>query len=284
MKYSESHSLFFVHIPKCGGLSIYNGLEHIAAFPWAAFADDLGKPEADIREIVTPFGFEHDSLGPMHQAHIPAQVLKDHFPACWAKLAGAKQSFAILRDPRDRFFSALNQHLREFEKMGASQITESVLQESAKGMCDWLNDHEVIYDLQHIHFARQNEFISADGQQLVGRLFAIENIRDVETWLGSDYQVAPFLQNSRNQSKKPKGKARHLVPLARSGAKLLPRSVRRLVHPLWINSKLFEKAASAYSQMDLGTDVERFIEQRYKEDSALHAAHLKQTPTSVQSA
>ena len=46
MKYSADQKLFFVHIPKCAGLSIYRGLDAIAEFPWASFARDNKEAEA----------------------------------------------------------------------------------------------------------------------------------------------------------------------------------------------------------------------------------------------
>ena len=116
MKYSADQKLFFVHIPKCAGLSIYRGLDAIAEFPWASFARDNKEAEAALRDRVTPFGYTHAELGEIHQAHIPLAILARDFPETFALLEHST-SFAVLRDPRDRFISALRQHLREFDEL-----------------------------------------------------------------------------------------------------------------------------------------------------------------------
>jgi hypothetical protein len=273
MKYSSANGLFFVHIPKCAGLSIYRGLEPIAAFPLDAFAADLGLPAPDAQALITPFGFEHPTLGKLHQAHLPLQTLRDHFPRCLDLLRGSPTSFAVLRDPRQRFFSALMQHLREFGGVGAVSITEDMLRRHAGPICEKLARDPEVFDLHHIHFARQTAFLDLDGDRLVTRLFAIEDMAALETWLVETYNTPRFLEQSRNRSRQPRGGLRHVQPVIKAVAYLLlPRPLRQKLHPLWVNSPLYRKASEGYDQMDLGAETEAFIQSHYAQDAALHAA------------
>ena len=273
MKHSSTRSLFFAHIPKCAGLSVYRGLEGIADFPWDAFAADMGISAEEARALVTPFGFEHPELGPLHQAHLPAAVLRDHFPRCLALLRGSRTAFAVLRDPRDRFISALMQHLREFEGAGAVSIDGAMLREKAKPIQDHLAQAAPVHDLRHIHFARQTEFVDLDGERIVDRLFTMDDIGALEAWLVAEHGAAPFLDRSRNRSRQPRGLVRHVQPFVkRAAAVALPARVRRWAHPLWVNSPLYRQAAAGYGAIDLGADTERFIREHYAADAALFAA------------
>ena len=90
MMYSRQHKLFFVHIPKCAGLSISQSLSSIAAFPLSEMAADMNIPEADAALKIGAFGFKHPTLGNIHRAHIPLQFLRDHFPVTWNALSNSE--------------------------------------------------------------------------------------------------------------------------------------------------------------------------------------------------
>ncbi len=281
MKYSADQKLFFVHIPKCAGLSIYRGLDAIAEFPWGSFARDNKEAEAALRDRVTPFGYTHAELGEVHQAHIPLAILARNFPETFALLEHST-SFAVLRDPRDRFISALRQHLREFENVGALSITDDMLRDAAARICDWLEAHEEFADLRYIHFARQTDYLMLDGRQVVDELFALEQLPQLEDWLHRTYGVPRFLEQSTNQSRQPKRWFRHVQPAVRALSRsALPRPLRAALRPLWLKSGVYESASQNYGDIDLGTATEAFIAKRYAEDARLHAATLRRASTAA---
>ncbi|MGX9857185.1 hypothetical protein ACR03S_17415 (plasmid) [Limimaricola variabilis] len=272
MKYSADKNLFFVHVPKCAGLSIYRGLDPIADFPWAAFARDNGLSEAEMRARVTPFGYPHDRLGEIHQAHIPLPILARDFPRCFALLARST-SFAVLRDPRSRFVSALRQHLREFDGIGALSITDDMLRAAAIRVRDWLAHREVFADLRYIHFTRQSDYVMLDGRQVVDRLFAIEDLPRLEAWLHDSYGAPRFLAAPTNQSRQPKRWFRHAQPVVRALSRnVLPQPLRAALRPLWLRSGLYETASQGYDRLAFDAETEAFIAERYAQDARLHAA------------
>ena len=63
-------------------------------------------------------------------AHIPLSDLAAHFPEEYEKIA-AYRSFAVVRDPRARFLSAIFQRLREFKHLNQSAMTERRVEEEA---------------------------------------------------------------------------------------------------------------------------------------------------------
>jgi hypothetical protein len=271
MKYSPTHRLFFVHIPKCAGLSVYRGLEPIADFPWETFAADVGLPLDEIHARVTPFGFDHPILGSLHQAHLPLPLMQSHFPRCLDLLRGAEQSFAVLRDPRQRFMSALMQNLREFGGLGAVSIGAAELRTQAAVICETLRQDPNPHSLELIHFARQTDFVCLDDKRLMTRLFTMDNLKALERWLGDTYGAGPFLEESRNRSRMPRGGVSYIQPVVKKAASvLLTEGLRKKLHPLWIKSPLYRKAAESYDTMDLGADTEAFIAEHYAGDAALY--------------
>jgi hypothetical protein len=265
-----------MHIPKCAGTSIGTALDPIASFPLKSFAENLGKNIEDTANALSDFGFEHDTLGKMHQMHIPLSYLESDFPNTLQLLKEAKNSFAILRDPRDRFISAIFQNLREFEHMGASDITEDIIREKAEHVCDWLSRRDRFCDLEYIHFTRQVDYLKLDETFLVKKLFALEHMHEVEEWLSVNFGTAPFLGAPQNQSHKPKKWFSKVQPIVRYSARtLLPSRVREAIFPLWIKSGLYEKASLGYSKVDLGDKVDSFIDEFYLEDMRLRATLIK---------
>ena len=102
---SDRHQFILVHIPKCAGVSIKKPLRCI---------DDSAGAFSRIAD--------HPALGRIHWAHIPITDLKTHFPEIYDKLC-SYCSVAIVRDPIDRFVSAVFQRMREFQGAEQSEIT-----------------------------------------------------------------------------------------------------------------------------------------------------------------
>ncbi|MEP5171327.1 MAG: hypothetical protein ABJQ42_00050, partial [Erythrobacter sp.] len=73
--------------------------------------------------------------------------------------------------------------------------------------------------------------------------------------------------------RQPKPWARAIQPVARfAGRNLMPRGLKRAMHPLWMKSGVFSDAAKGYDAVELGADVEAFIKEYYAADAALHAS------------
>jgi len=158
---SDDHRFIFVHIPKCAGTSIKRELKSIDTTGGRFF----------------PIG-EHPQLGTIHLAHITLADLEIHFPESFAKLQDYR-SFAIVRDPMDRFFSAIFQRLREFGGQGQSAITAEMIDQEARKIIRYLERAPERLDLEHVHFNRQSDFVELRGWRIVQELFAVEQMAEV---------------------------------------------------------------------------------------------------------
>src|SRR5262249_37708599 len=141
---SDNHRFVFVHVPKCAGTSVRRAL----------------------REIDTSGGQfwrigEHPEMGAVHFAHLTLVDLAQYYPEAFAKIRDYR-SMAILRDPRDRFFSAVYQRLREFRLIGQSAITSAMVEAEAAAVRRYLEAAPERLDLEHVHFNRQCDFIELD--------------------------------------------------------------------------------------------------------------------------
>lgn len=268
MRYAPAPNIFFVHIPKNGGQSVRNAMREAAELSFAPLARDLNISDAEA-EALAEKGTTHPRLGSIHPAHLPLWAMQAEFPECWKAFEAAK-SFALTRDPRDRFLSALMQRLKEFRGAGAIRAEDPMVAQEARAVCDWLSTRPRHTDLEYIHFVRQVDFTDIDGTRLVDAVFPTSAMDAVSIWFrengGIDLTVGH--DHARRQ---PKPWARGVQPVARfAGRFLMPKALKRALHPLWMSSGVFSNAAGEYARVDLGKDVEDFIASHYAADAALH--------------
>lgn len=271
MKYLPDWRLFFVHVPKCAGVSIRKALDAHASASYAPMAADFDVTEAEMRQAIEiGGGLDHPAMGRVHPAHIPLPLIRAHLPQTWAALTAA-HSFCMVRAPRSRFISALMQRLTEFKGAGAIRADDPVVAEEAKRVCDWLAARQSFADVEYTHFTRQIDHAAIDGQQRVTAVFEVERTDLLEAWIAgvTGHDVAIAHEHARRE---PKGWARGLTGPARLAARhLMPHKLKRALHPLWMKSGVFADAASGYGAVELGAEVEAFIASYYAADAALLA-------------
>lgn len=274
MRYLASHQLAFIHIPKNGGQSVRNALEAVAPISYDALAQDLGTEEVAARAAVES-GFEHPRLGPIHPAHITLAALRRDFPACWQVLMTA-DSFALTREPRDRFISAVMQRTREFKDGHAMRASDPAIAQEAEEVAATLTENPTVWSREYIHFVRQIDFVELNGQRIVDAVFPVDAADAIATWVQSRTGLA--LNITRDHVRRqPKPWARAVMPVARfAGRTLMPAKVKRAVYGAWVKSAVFDNAGQSYQSVDLGSDVERFIQSHYEADAALHAQSMNQ--------
>lgn len=271
MKYLPDRQLFFVHIPKCAGMSVRRALSIEGETSFAPIARDLGLDEAEAARVTERgHGFDHPRLGPIHPAHLPLAFLAREMPETWAALRAAR-GFGLTRAPRDRFLSALMQRLKEFKDAGAIRADDPLVRDEAARVCDWLDGRGPFPDIEYIHFARQVDFVETGGSRVVEHLFPVSRTEALARWIAavSGLGIEVAHDHFRRQ---PKPWARAIQPAARfAGRRLMPVALKRALHPLWMGSGLFDTAAKGYAAVDLGADVEAFVAGYYAADAALHA-------------
>lgn len=140
----------------------------------------------------------------------------------------------------------------------------------AHKVCDWIAGRPRHADLEYVHFIRQVDFTDLGGTRQVDAIFPMNDAPAAAAWL--DGTGGPKLDIGHDHARRqPKAWARAIQPVARfAGRTLMPRVVKRALHPLWMKSGVFTNAASGYATVDLGSDVERFIAEHYAADRALH--------------
>ena len=150
----------FIHIPKCAGTSMRRALRAI---------DTTG--EAFFRIA------DHPLLGRVHLAHLTLTDLAGHYPDSLGKLVRYR-SVALVRDPLERFTSAIFQRLREFRNIAQSAMTAELIESEAEAVIAYLESAPGRLNLEHVHFNRQCDFIELNGERIVERLYPVMRLAD----------------------------------------------------------------------------------------------------------
>ena len=269
MRYVEEKNLAFIHVPKNAGQSIANALARSAPLSYALMAADLGVTEAAM-EASMEIAVDVPGLGVVQPDHLPLVFIREHFPRTWSALTAAN-SFILTRAPRDRFLSALMQRLREHGGTVAIRVDDPQVAEEAQRVCDWLDGRGAFFEREFIHFTRQIDYAEVSGARIVTAIFPVDGADAVAAWIQRETGLALDVTHDHRR-REPRAWARAIQPAARFvGRRLIPRTVKKAIYPLWMNSGAFADAAKRYDAVHLGDDVERFITDHYAADAALHA-------------
>jgi hypothetical protein len=169
---SDEHGFVFVHIPKCAGTSVRK------------FIDTF-----DSRKGMFTFRVDdHLALGKLDYAHIPLFVLREHFPHEFEALQNY-WSFAVVRNPFDRFASSLSERLSGYGAKTIQHCSKKEIRSSIRQTIEYLTEEEnCLLSKEFIHFQRQVDYIQLDGEQIIESIYTIDQIEellaDVESKLG----------------------------------------------------------------------------------------------------
>lgn len=274
MKYLPNRNLFFIHIPKNAGMSVRKALSVDGEASFAPMAADLGLDEAEAERVIERSrGFDHPALGRIHPSHLALVFLQKELPQTWAALEGA-HSFALTREPRARFLSALMQRLKEFKDAGAIRADDPLVRDEAERVCQWLDGRGPYTEIEYIHFARQVDYVMIDGIRVVSQVLPVDRTDALTRWIAAETGLGIDIEHGHSR-RQPKKWARTVQPVARfAGRNLMPRAVKKALHPLWMNSGLFASAAKDYNKVRFSDDVETFVQSYYAADAALHEEAL----------
>lgn len=153
---NQAANFAFLHIPKCAGLTIHGVFQD---------KDDFGGFFFGTRA--------HPLLGQYDGNHVPLGMLRDIFPCAFNHIMPLEK-FAIIRDPRQRFVSALAQRLRMFTNYEPSKIRARDLERELANVMDCLSNSGPMLPRDFAHFMRQADFVEIDGLRVVENLFPIE--------------------------------------------------------------------------------------------------------------
>lgn len=182
---SDSHRLVFVHIPKCAGTTIRTALKSI---------DGLGNH----------FGgyFDYPEGGRVLLSHLPMAELRRHFPGCYEKVEDY-DSYAVLRDARVRFASALFQHLRAYRGLDPACLSLSLFRQAALETCLRLERPAERRALDLMFFLPQSAFVAIEDRQVVRHLYRIEDLPRLAQDLNTRHGVAIDVDVRHNEAGLP---------------------------------------------------------------------------------
>ena len=253
MLISKEHDFGFVHVPKCAGSTIRQQLRHL---------DDLGG--RFYHTMTLP------DLGMINGNHVLLEVLESHFPEVLEALR-AVTSYAIIREPAERFRSAVAQYLRS-HVAEPSELSKSQLLEATTGIVADLRVDVAQRKIANTVFYRQADYIYLHGEKVVDHVYPMEDIAGLMHHLSAVHGLAlqhdtvwnPTvtyrIPGSSGPLKRLKGAARRVLP-TRGYAALRDLGVRTFT------SRGVPRLEEVLSGSAL---VEEFVAEHYADDLALY--------------
>lgn len=245
---------YFNHIPKNGGSSIRSALN-------GRRVNNLSLQQ---RRLCYELNADINHLTP--------SFIKTYFPDLLNKIHESN-IVSIVRDPLERFVSALAQRLRWYYGKNLSELSRQELLEEVAVIINYIasNKSALVFDKEFIHFQRQSDFLFKKNMGRAEVLYLLDNLNkaliDILTDLRCDYSSVVV----KNQTLEPKNVYLNIVKniLREKGVlKFLKKRFPSLV--LFINSIM---QTNDYSKRYINVlkDSPRFGEiiEYYKEDFEL---------------
>lgn len=260
---SSKKNFAFIHIPKNAGSNIRNQIKA---------CDDY---DGDFNQILS-----HPVLGKTHTAHLTLNELKQCYPEAYESMVNL-ESIAILRDPFERFTSALNQRLREFSGLSQSQINQQILESEAQRVLS-LIDGSLSDDLplEFVHFRKQKDFIiDPGGNQIIKHLFDFKNLKDLVDWFEDNTGISIDLEAESSKynatldikSSRLKFVVNQLKPIAN----LLPIYLKDKIRDFLLFIGVYGRTSANTTQSLMSNEKIRIqIEKYYAEDIELYRRQL----------
>jgi hypothetical protein len=181
---SDRYKFAFIHIPKCGGTTVKHSL---------AGLDD----RAGLYSMV----HYHEALGYIDFTHLPLSVMKNHFAYdydCVRKY----RSFALCRDPTDRFLSALLQRIVLYGSGRREILSRKEIIRQLEEVISYLSNNPLytIDDYRYIYFERQCRYVCLDGERIVDRVFRLNELDRLYEELRSYTGIQLTAESRKNQS------------------------------------------------------------------------------------
>ena len=254
---SDEQKFAFIHIPKNAGSNIRNQIKSFDSYNgrFSSICD-------------------HPVLGSVHLAHLTIDQIRNVFPEVYDKLC-MYMSIAIVRDPSERFFSALNQHLREFHGMRQSEINDRILVDLAFELLEKLKEIDSRRVVEFCHFTRQVEFVQDDNGFRAKRIFPFEEMQSAMAFVLEHFQMEVQAdENAREYNATIQARS----PLVRMGVQALrpvaavfPTKFQDAVRRMFLATGLYSQGnASTASRALANEELKALLYERYSEDFKLY--------------
>jgi hypothetical protein len=244
MLISRHQNIAFIHVPKCGGMTVKH-----------QFADLADTETRYDRTVVHPI------LGSIRLGHLPLWALRDHFPDAFS-MPQTSRCFTLCQDPFDRFESALSKHLRQFQDQSINDLSQTPQPVQA----------------EDCHFIPQSHFIMLDGVRIIADLYTLQHMRDLirDLSAASGIAGAPDMQSNQTLAFRIKGSEKILRRISGTLRGFLPKSFHARI------KKAAKSALTVGPNSHKGfarqeTEIRAFIEQFYADDLILYRSALNNT-------
>lgn len=246
---SHRNRFAFIHIPKCAGTALRAPLEPLQEEP----------------EFSQGGAQDHPGLGRVDIAHVPLATLADHWPNLFETLR-AYRLFAVLRDPVERFGSAMGQHAQMYRDQPIERMEKGELRALLGDIIERLDGARTgMLPAELIHFQPQVDYVEWDGQSLVDNLYDVSHagraLRDIGQLMSDGSLRATHTLPEGNRGMIPRSRA---AGLAWKVAKRLP-VLRRSAQSL-----LLRRRQEALLPMLREARIAAFLKDYYRRDFALH--------------
>lgn len=254
---SDEHRIVFIHIPKCAGSYVRNKLRDYDS------RNGLYSNRVD----------HHEKFGIIDYTHIPLSVLHDEFPDEY-RAVEEYRTFALFRNPYERFASSVSQHVRVYRGSPIHSIGKPELLNALDDIIETLARGPQMGSLlpyRLIHFQRQMDYVSYQNLVVIDDIYTLENISDMLASIfsvidpskvpitdASDEKVNQSLVYRNDMLKKLFTTIRPVSRLIRVAA---PSSFIEL-----IEKRIFLPRERKLSNVFGSQVVEEFVEEYYEED------------------
>lgn len=250
---SKRHDFGFVHIPKCAGSTIRQQLREL---------DDLG---GKFYHTMTVPGF-----GRINGNHVLLTVLERYFPEDLAALR-AVTSYAILREPEDRFISAVAQYLRANVREPSELSAKEILAETGRIIASLRDDPEQRV-MRNVIFYRQTDYVYLHGERVIDHLYTMDDLAPLFDRLEARHglklerdtvwnpTVTYRIPGSSGGIKRAKDVARRMLPVRTYTA----------VRDMGVRLLTTRGVAQLDAALKGSAEVQDFVAMHYAEDAALY--------------
>jgi hypothetical protein len=250
---SDQHRLVFIHIPKSAGTTIVHSLKSYDTFK---------------RNFVQPF--QHPRLGPVSLHHLPLEVMEEFFPEEFAKVC-TYESYAVIREARRRFASALFQYVWEFERVAVSKKSLPWLRRKAWDVCMSIQIPEKRDSQEFTAFQKQIVYVRLGNRQIIKNMYPLEKLPLLANDIYARHGIELDVENKRNKRHLAHGPA---LQVAKAFARPIctrllsekhQNRLRRILHTVANDS-----TEGLYQGLFADERLCSFVDDHYTEDIALH--------------
>jgi hypothetical protein len=250
---SDPLRLAFMHIPKCAGSTVRNALAPFNSYRFDEY-------------------FDYPDGGRQLFDHLPLADVRTYLPEVYEKIADY-ESYAILREPHERFASALAQYLRSFHKMKLSRQSDALFRQRALEVLARLAIPQERRALEMMFFQKQAAFVTIDGRQIVRNLYGFDELHRLSSDLRLRHGIVVDLSERRNQARlEDSAPVRALKNLGRPLYRRILSEERTGRMRLALRTVTGNSPLRLYRQIFDDDEIRAFVDDFYAEDRALYEA------------